>query len=692
MNGVAQKPDTASTRRKLILPRWVLLLLVMIVWPLLVFLFHGLLPWVLSGTARRLGWAEHGPSYCNWAGLGLVGLGVIGFLWFWFVHTRRVSTLKTVELKSELRCWISVALLGLGIFLTINPGRCPGLSSVGLTALPCVSRVTPPLTQTFVRGFARPIRMTDWKLMKRILLVLNLAVTLVVSSPCGHGQTVVEAWVQRYHEAESNENRPLAIAVDSSGNAIVTGSSTDTNAFDFKHWVTIAYSSLGAPLWTNRFHGPGDFYDDQPNAVAVDAQGNAFVAGVSFGDGGNQDYVTIKYSSAGVGLWTNRYNGPGNGNDGANAVTVDGGGNVIVTGLSVGLDGLSSFFDYATVKYSNAGVPLWTNRYNGPANNEDQATGVVVDGSGNVFVTGISYAINGRADFATVGYSGAGVPLWTNRYNGPADSDDNARAVAVDSSGNVFVTGESWNGSATDYATIKYSAAGVPLWTNRYHTPGSGNNFARGMATDGNGNVFVTGSGGGFATIKYSNAGLPLWTNRYNGPSGFSSFDTARAIAVDGGGNVIVTGDSYRDFVTRDIATIAYSNAGVPLWTNRYNGPANGDDVPLTKQSLALGPSGNVYVAAASDGDFLDVTIFGFVTIKYMNTGSVPSLTIARSNSFAVLSWPSAFGNYQLQENTNVSLAIGWSAVPQTAVTNGGQISVTVPVSTGANYFRLKPE
>jgi len=60
------------------------------------------------------------------------------------------------------------------------------------------------------------------------------------------------------------------------------------------------------------------------------------------------------------------------------------------------------------------------------------------------------------------------------------------------------------------------------------------------------------------------------------------------------GGNVIVTGDSYRDFVTRDIATIAYSNAGVPLWTNRYNGPANGDDVPLTKQSLALGPGGSV--------------------------------------------------------------------------------------------------
>ena len=141
------------------------------------------------------------------------------------------------------------------------------------------------------------------------------------------------------------------------GNAVVTGTSMDTNTF--KHWVTVAYSNSGAPLWTNRYHGPGEFFDDQPNAVAVDAQGNAFVAGVSFGMAGDQDYVLIKYSSAGVGLWTNRYNGPGNGNDGATAVAVDGSGNVIVTGLSIGLSGLSSYFDYATSKYSNAGVPLW---------------------------------------------------------------------------------------------------------------------------------------------------------------------------------------------------------------------------------------------------------------------------------------------------------------------------------------------
>src|SRR5262245_42248559 len=59
-----------------------------------------------------------------------------------------------------------------------------------------------------------------------------------------------------------------------------------------------------------------------------------------------------------------------------------------------------------------------------------------------------------------------GVPLWTNRY--PAGV---ASAIAVDSTGNVFVTGTSWNGN--DYATIKYSNTGVPLWTNRYNGPGN---------------------------------------------------------------------------------------------------------------------------------------------------------------------------------------------------------------------------
>jgi hypothetical protein len=67
-------------------------------------------------------------------------------------------------------------------------------------------------------------------------------------------------------------------------------------------------------------------------------------------------------------------------------------------------------------------MPLWTNRYDGPGNDLDYPSAVAVDNSGNVFVTGHSIGSEGNDDYATIAYSGAGVPLWTNRYDRAAES------------------------------------------------------------------------------------------------------------------------------------------------------------------------------------------------------------------------------------------------------------------------------
>src|SRR5688572_10089227 len=130
-------------------------------------------------------------------------------------------------------------------------------------------------------------------------------------------------------------------------------------------------------------------------------------------------------------------------------MALDTNGNVFVTGVA---GGTGSLADYATIKYSNAGVPLWTNFYNGPGNGDDRAIAIAIDANANVFVTGYQTGSGSGFDYATIKYSGAGVPLWTNRYGGLANGTDVANAIALDTIGNVFVTGYSGNGFSTDYA------------------------------------------------------------------------------------------------------------------------------------------------------------------------------------------------------------------------------------------------
>src|SRR5437899_3961532 len=84
-------------------------------------------------------------------------------------------------------------------------------------------------------------------------------------------------------------------------------------------------------------------------------------------------------------------------------------------------------------------------------------------------------------------YGASGAPLWTNIFNGPANTINVPHAVAVDSQGNVFVTGQSaGNGGYFEFATVKYSGAGAPLWTNRYNEGGNLSAQANAMAVDSN--------------------------------------------------------------------------------------------------------------------------------------------------------------------------------------------------------------
>ena len=427
---------------------------------------------------------------------------------------------------------------------------------------------------------------------------------------------VQEAWVARYNGPGNGDDATTAIAVDKQGNVYVTGFSLSTTLPDYDY-ATIKYNSAGQEQWVRTYGGAGN---DTAVAIAVDDAGNVYVTGSVLGAQSDYDYVTIKYDSAGQEHWVVSYNGPGNGSDSAKAVAVDKIGNVYVTGTShTSVDDI----DYATVKYNSAGQEQGVSRYNGPGDSDDDAFAIAIDSSGNVYVTGGSTGGAVSPDFATVKYDSAGQEQWVARHDGFGDYDY-ATAIAVDDSGNVLVTGDSIGANGLfDYLTIKYDATGQEQWTGRYEGTGNGDNFAVALGVDSSGNVYVTGQSPGaktydWATVKYDSAGQEQWVVRYDG--GFD--DYANALAVESSGNVYVTGStvsSEPDF-NFNFATIKYNPAGQEEWVATYDGPANLDD---SSAAITVDDSGNVYVTGGSSGSDSGVD---YATVKYTQ-GATPTPT-----------------------------------------------------------------
>ena len=104
---------------------------------------------------------------------------------------------------------------------------------------------------------------------------------------------------------------------------------------------------------------------------------------------------------------------------------------------------------------------------------------------------------------------------------------------------------------------------------------------------------------------------------------------------------MFVTGYSFGSLDNGDYATIVYSGAGVPLWTNRYDGPGNGADGPQTKSSLAIGSDGAVYVTGTSDDDFATVKYVWRTEIAIQLLSTIPpkvnlTLSGAPNSSWAI--------------------------------------------------------
>jgi hypothetical protein len=453
------------------------------------------------------------------------------------------------------------------------------------------------------------------------------SVTIAILATAGTSYSQVnQEWVQTYNGSGNGLDVAFSIVTDNTGNVYVTGNSPgDTSANDI---TTIKYNSTGQQQWVQRYNGPGNSDDgtNGTNAIAVDTSGNVYVTGWSAGTE-NTDYVVIKYNSNGEQQWAQRYNGPGNGYDAPYGVVLDGSGNVYVTGSSTG-DGTGS--DYTTIKYNNDGVQQWVKSYNGSGNGYDVALSLTVDVSNNVYITGLSTAENGLGDCVTIKYDTNGNEQWAKVYDGPASGNDYGNSISVDGSGNVYVTGSSV-GTQTggDYLTIKYDSSGQQLWASTYSSAGNNVDEGRSIGLDGSGNVYVTGvlaysegkaSTDNWGTIKYNSSGAEQWVRVYDGPA--HTADEAFSIAVDVTGNSYVVGYGHGITSGSDLTSIKYDTDGLDQWVQAYDGPLHGTDSGF---DITLDTQGNVYVVGASG---LDVAI-DYATIKYsQGPGATPTPTI----------------------------------------------------------------
>jgi uncharacterized delta-60 repeat protein len=448
--------------------------------------------------------------------------------------------------------------------------------------------------------------------MKKYKVLFEIITALCSLLPTILYAQVDTAWVRKYNGTGSQDDWSYDMVIDPQGNAYVTGRSPAPNGYD--DCVTIKYNPSGVRQWATRYNGEANL-NDEGYCIVLDRQGNVFAAGYTTINDSTTEYLTIKYNSNGETLWTRKYHNTNYGENSVGGLAVDSAGNVYVTGVSYDS---SSYLDYATIKYNSAGVQQWVQRYNGPGNNWDGASSIAIDRAANVYVTGESDDSVTNSDYATIKYNTDGAQQWVARYNyEPASGGERGNAIAIDGANNIYVTGHS-DGPGTDYdfATIKYDSNGVEQWVARYDGPGNGFDDANAIALDNQGNCYVTGTSTDinhyfdYATIKYDADGDTVWVRRYDGPG--NRDDRAWSIAVDNHGNVYITGDSYySDDILEDYATIKYSTDGVQRWVTRFDGEEASHDYAF---KVALDSFGNVYVTGATD----DTAQYDYGTIKYV--------------------------------------------------------------------------
>lgn len=357
------------------------------------------------------------------------------------------------------------------------------------------------------------------------------------------------------------------------------------NSFLFCLVLLVTVIGLGAQEWASR---AGSTEEDYGMAVATDNSGNSYVTGLFTGtadfgstqliSSGTYDIFVAKLDQDGNWLWAKKAGGLGE--DSGQGIAVDNDGNVYITGYfsSTALFGIfpltsADYHDLFVAKLTTDGIWLWANR--GGGTGYDYGNSITTDENGNCYVSGkfMLTATFGTTNLTSVGNYDAlmgkldtnGLWLWAKRAGGT--TSDDANSIVYDSNGYIYVSG-SFNYSAdppadfgpyiltsagsTDIFVCKLNTNGSWQWATR--AGGTDYEYAWGIATNGDGRIYISGYFTGLANFNSNTLtsggsndifvaqldefGYWVWAVRAGGFDNDSAFD----IAVDEDGDVFVTG------------------------------------------------------------------------------------------------------------------------------------------------------
>lgn len=564
-----------------------------------------------------------------------------------------------------------------------------------------------------------------------------------------------------------------AVAVDSSGSSYVTGSFqtsatfgsgagavtiTAASAAPFTEMFLAKYDGGGNLLWAQK---AGGVLGDQGNGISVDGSGNVYVTGffqraATFGLAGNQitltaandqnDIFVAKYDTNGNLQWVQKAGGTDD--DRGQSISIDSAGNSYVTGFfkgtatfgTVTLTAPTTDTAVFVAKYDTNGVLQWAQQ---AGSGIGRGLGIAADSSGNSHITGffsgtmtfgssgnqVSVTSAGGVDAFVAKFNSSGAPQWLQRAGAGSTLNDQGNSIAVDSSGNAYVTGsfQSATGFAATFSpsvsltsvggndifVAKYNSAGALLWARR--DGGTSDDNAAGIALDSFGNSFVVGNYQGTAsfgssgnTVSLPSAGsTDIFIAKYDTNGNFvtvnqfgsTGFDGATAVAVDGAGSAYVTGGFSQtvNFATGGTVNLAANGNPTDIFLAKYGklgqtitfGALGGKNLGEAAFNVSATASSNLTVSFGAsgpctvNGTLVTITGAGSCTITASQAGDVnygPAPNVARSFNIGKATPVITWNNPQ---DISQGTALSSTQLNATVTFNGSNVSGTFNYNPG---------